>query len=383
MVSVRQQNAIIIGSRRNTGSKTNAGNAALWLFVVAAGCSWFCRGEIADRCVALADLGVVDCYFESPQKRRLLLVALLFLRGNNGMTVATLSLDGWIALTHGSDLPLPRESSDSVRDYRHTEKLLVLSALQTGSSLLVVSDIGMGKSALAQFVADDLQNAGHAVALIVPTTPKQTLLDCATQLGADTVRDNGKQMTASQLQTSIAEFLAINPAFLLFDDAHRLPVSLRVWLLSLLDAGQPLLLFATHPPRKDIFLKLPRIELKALPPSSIRELMQTAAQELGLQLTPSQLATLQERCGGNPMLARRVIRETFLGLEVTAPDHTEWMDGTPLLIAVLLVFSAIRFLGRGLHQTDLYILGGVLAVAIGIARLLLASLPRKSNRLGK
>jgi hypothetical protein len=299
------------------------------------------------------------------------------------MMAASLDFGWWNCLAHGSASSLPTQSSDSVRAYRHTEKNLVLAALQTGSSLLVVSDIGMGKSALAKFVAADLRQASVAVALIVPTTPKQTLLDCATQLGADTMRENGKQMTATQLQASIAEFLRANQAFLLFDDAHRLPVSLRVWLLSLLESGQPLLLFATHPPRKDIFLKLPRIELKALPHQSIRELMHAAAQELGLELTPSQLATLQERCGGNPMLARRVIRETYLGLEDTAPDHTQWIDGTPFLIAVLLVFSAVRFLGRGLHQTDLYVLGGFLAVAIGIARLLLATLPRKSEKLGK
>jgi hypothetical protein len=299
------------------------------------------------------------------------------------MMATAIHLGWWNCLAHGSDSSFPGQSSDSVRAYRCTEKNLVRSALQTGSSWLIVSDIGMGKSALAKFVAEDLRQAGHAVALIVPTTPKQTLLDCAAQLGAETTRDNGKQKTAAQLQTSIAEFLNTNQAFLLFDDAHRLPVSLRVWLLSLLEAGQPLLLFATHPPRKDIFLKLPRIELKALPHPSIRALMQTAAQELGLELTPSQLATLQERCGGNPMLARRVIRETYLGLDATAPDHTEWIDGTPLLIAVLLVFSVIRFLGRGLHQTDLYVLGGFLVVAFGIVRLLLASLPRKSEKLGK
>jgi hypothetical protein len=111
--------------------------------------------------------------------------------------------------------------------------------------------------------------------------------------------------------------------------------------------------------------------------------MQQAAQELGLALTPAQLARLQERAGGNPMLARRVLDEERLGLEETAPDHTEWIDGTPLLLAVLLVLSAIRFLGRGLQQTDLYVLGGFLAIALGLARLLLASLPRKSNRLGK
>lgn len=299
------------------------------------------------------------------------------------MTAATLAFRRLIALTHGSASSVLAQISDSVRAYRGTEKNLVLAALQTGSSLLVVSDIGMGKSALAKFVAEDLRQAGHAVALTVPTTPKQTLLDCAVQLGADTMRDKGKQMTVVQLQASMADFLRTKQAFLVFDDAHRLPISLRVWLLSLLEAGQSLLLFATHPPRKDIFLKLPRIELKALPHASIRALMQTAALELGLELTPSQLATLQERCGGNPMLARRVIRETYLGLDATAPDHTEWVDGTPLLLAVLLVFSVIRFLGRGLHQTDLYVLGGFLAVGIGIIRLLLASLPRKSEKLGK
>ena len=299
------------------------------------------------------------------------------------MATTTLEFAWSIVLALGSDSPVSPQSSDSVRAYRRTEKNQLLAALQTGASLLVVSDIGMGKSALANFVATDLRQAGCAVALIIPTTPKQTLLDCAAQLGADTMRDNGKQMTAVQLQASIAEFLHTHQAFLLFDDAHRLPVSLRVWLLSLLDAGQPLLLFATHPPRKDIFLKLPRLELKALPHRDIRTLMQTAAQELGLELTPSQFASLQERCGGNPMLARRVLREQALDLKDTAPDHTQWMDGTPLLIAGLLVFSMIRFLGRGLHQTDLYVLGGMLAVAVALARLLLTALPRKSEKLGK
>jgi superfamily II DNA or RNA helicase len=165
------------------------------------------------------------------------------------MLTATLQWGWWNCLAHGSDSSFPAQSSDSVRAYRCTEKNLILAALQTGSSLLVVSDLGMGKSALAKFVADDLRQASFAIALIVPTTPKQTLLDCAEQIGAETMRNTGQQMTAAQLQTSMANFLRTNQAFLLFDDAHHLPVSLRVWLLSLLETGQPLLLFATHPPR--------------------------------------------------------------------------------------------------------------------------------------
>jgi hypothetical protein len=249
--------------------------------------------------------------------------------------------------------------------------------------MLVVAEAGMGKSHLARSVAEELCAASVPVALVTPSTPKQTVLDIAAQLGVAISNDEGRPLTQMQLQTEITALLARQRAILLVDDAHRLPVSLRVWLEQLLTRGQAMVLFATHPPRKDIFLKLPRLELKPLNHTQIRELMHEAATAQNLALSPAQLAAWQERTGGNPMLARRVLEEERLGLETTAPDHTEWIDGTPLLLAVLLIFSAIRFLGRGLHQTDLYLLGGFLAVAVGIVRLLLASLPRKSNRLGK
>jgi AAA domain len=249
--------------------------------------------------------------------------------------------------------------------------------------MLVVAEAGMGKSHLARGVAEELRAASLHVALVTPSTPKQSVLDIAQQLGVAITNDEGRPLTQMQLQADITTSLSQQRAYLLVDDAHRLPISLRVWLEQLLACGQPLVLFATHPPRKDIFLKLPRLELKPLDHAQIRELMREAAEAQHLALSPAQLATLQERTGGNPMLARRALDEERLGLDATAPDHTEWMDGTPLLLAVLLIFSAVRFLGRGLHQTDLYLLGGFLAVAVGIIRLLLASLPRRSNRLGK
>ena len=273
--------------------------------------------------------------------------------------------------------------ADSVPCYRSAEKNQLVAALTQGASLLVVAEAGMGKSHLARRVAEDLRAVSLQVALVTPSTPKQTVLDIAAQLGVAVNNDEGRLLTQMQLQTDSAALLQAQPAVLLLDDAHRLPISLRAWLEQLLARGQPLVLFATHPPRKDIFLKLPRLELKPLAHAQIRTLMQDSALELGLALTPAQLARLQERCGGNPMLARRVLDEERLHLDVTAPDHTEWIDGTPLLLAALLLLSAIRFLGRGLHQTDLYLLGGLLAVVAGIARFLLASLPRKSNRLGK
>lgn len=82
------------------------------------------------------------------------------------------------------------------------------------------------------------------------------------------------------------------------------------------------------------------------------------------------------------MLAKRVIQEEYLGLEDTAPDHTQWIDGTPYLIAALMVFGMVRVIGIGLNSTSLYLIGGVLTVLVGILRIIFYALPKKSTRLG-
>ncbi len=95
------------------------------------------------------------------------------------------------------------------------------------------------------------------------------------------------------------------------------------------------------------------------------------------------MAALQERVGGNPMLALRVVKEEYLGLDGTALDHTQWIDGTPLLLAGLTLLVIFRFLGLGFNSTSLYLLGGILTVAVGVIRIMIYSLPRKSGRLGQ
>ncbi|HEY9656992.1 MAG TPA: hypothetical protein V6C65_00910, partial [Allocoleopsis sp.] len=181
---------------------------------------------------------------------------------------------------------------------------------------------------------------------------------------------------------AIVTYLQQNTAFLICDDAHHYSPEFRRFLEILLEHKQALLVLATAPPAKDIFLKLPRLELKPLTDLAIRDIMAAYALEMGLRVNSAQLAGLQQRCGGNPMLAKRVIEEEYLGLDDTAPDHTQWIDGTPYLIAVLMVFGMVRVIGIGLNSTSLYLIGGVLTVFVGILRILFYSLPKKSTRLG-
>lgn len=274
------------------------------------------------------------------------------------------------------------DSSVSPKFYREEDKRRIVASLQANSSLLVIGFPGSGKSTLLELVALELQKIGFLVAISRPATTKQILVKIASQLGVDVVTLEGKALTTEGLQEAIAEFLSQTTAFLLCDDAHRLPLGIRCWLENLLALGQPMLLLASNPPVRDIFLKLPKMELLPLSDRSIREIMQEAAADLGLEISNAQLAHLQERCAGNPMLAKRVIREEYLGLDETAPDHTQWIDLTPFIVATLMCLVLVRFLGLAFNSTTLYLVGGILTVAVAAVRVLLYSLPRSKGKLG-
>jgi energy-coupling factor transporter ATP-binding protein EcfA2 len=246
--------------------------------------------------------------------------------------------------------------------YREPEKSRIIAAVRAGASLLVVGGAGCGKSTLARFVAAELQQMNFAVAIAEPTTQKQFMLDLSEQFGLSTSSLEGRAQTSTQLQESVAEHVRAGGAFLIVDDAHRLPVALRCWLEKFVREGLPVLLFATPPPPRDIFLKLPRIELQDLSNKSVRAIMESAAAERGVKYSTAKLSALQERCAGNPMLARRVVTEEHLGLDETAPDHTKWIDGTPLLMAGLLCFMFIRVFARGMHMNDLRLFGMVIFI---------------------
>ena len=236
---------------------------------------------------------------------------------------------------------------------------------------------------MGELVTSELEELGFLVAVTSPATTKQVLVGIAEQLGVDMDNLEGKRLTIPELQQAIADFLSETCAFLICDDAHRLSPGIRYWLEKLYEQGQPMLLIASHPPARDIFLKLPRMELEPLSNHSIREIMHEEAVLLGLALSNAQLAHLQERCGGNPMLARRVVREEYLGLDAETADHQQWMDGTTFLVAALMLLVIVRFLGLGFNSTSLYLIGGILTVFVAVVRILLYSLPRKSGRLGR
>lgn len=274
-------------------------------------------------------------------------------------------------------------------EFRQPEIDLICSAIDAKQSLLLIGKTGEGKSYFAQKVDEELSARGWvcwrgryegqakslfesiAVRFDIPTTIE--------------INDEGKEkaMTAIQLKAELADNLARANWILIFDDADRLPVSFRYWLEELHRLNVRLLLVSAPPMPKDIFLKLVRIQLRPFDKSFLRSMMADEAQAQGIQISAAQLADFESRVGSNPALAKRIVSEQRLGLVSDMEgDRPDYIDGTPFIIALLAAVSVIRFIGRGLGDNSLYIIGGIAMVATMIVKILYQAANRRNRRLG-
>lgn len=260
----------------------------------------------------------------------------------------------------------------------------ITEILLSNESLLVLGEPGAGKTTVGEKVRSNLEHKGYSVAMVKYSgSAKDLLEELCDQLGVDTKYSDGnkfKNKTALMLKDDIRDKLANGSSLLIVDDAQRWSTSLRYWLEDLWRAKIPLLLLACQPPAKEIFTKLPIIELKPIADTDIREVMRLEADTQGLKLSLSELASLQSRSGNNPEIAKRIIREAALGLsDDKSGNHYQYIDGTPFLLTLISFVGMIRFAGLGLGDKSLYIMGGILTIlAVGLRSLLYAA--NRGNR---
>ena len=191
-----------------------------------------------------------------------------------------------------------------------------------------------------------------------------------------------RNLTMDQLKDEIAA--NVGPTTLLvLPEAKRLSTGIRYWLEDVIGEGVRVCCFAAANPGKDIFLEMLEVELELPSDLTIRQVMRAEAERLGLLVDQSRLAELQPLAGRNPMLARKVVRNEKLGLNQTAsPQHTQYVVIMPILIAMLMAFGIVRFIGLGTRNKSLYILGGVALVA-GMTMKQLGQVRGARKRLGQ
>lgn len=254
----------------------------------------------------------------------------------------------------------------------------------------MLGEAGSGKSSIGRAVIGQLSDFNCAIASYDGSI-KQCLLNIADQLDIRITipvfdkegNEKGeKPMTADQMKVAIAAAVN-NETLIVCDDAHRWAASLRYWLEELFKKGCVLVLLSIYDLQKDIFLKLVKVAIAAPTDLEIREVMSREAIELGLRLSPAQFARLQAKAGTNLMLAKRVIQEESLGMATEAGEHTQYVDISPFITASLCAIGIVRFIGLGMGDRTLYIVGGV-AMLVGLAlKYLGRGLQRETKGLGR
>ncbi|PSN17801.1 9-O-acetyl-N-acetylneuraminate esterase [filamentous cyanobacterium CCP5] len=284
----------------------------------------------------------------------------------------------------------PQRDSSVVLDFRSAEYQQMVSSLMQRQSLLVLGESGSGKSVLGSAIAQQFSSELKVATATYSGSSKQTLVGIAEALDVPIVevtpKGRERPLTAEELRVELLDALKNAKALLIVDDAHRFPSSLRYWLEEVLKAGGLMLLLADRPPAKDVFLKVPRLELESLTVDQIRTVMYEEATRQGMAINPSRFAELQQRAGGNPALAKRVIHEELMGLSDSseAGDHRQYIDGTPFLIAALTIVGIVKFIGIGMGDKALYIVGGVASLLAIALRTVFSQANRGSRaRLGR
>ncbi len=265
----------------------------------------------------------------------------------------------------------------------------IAQAVEQGESLLVIGEQGSGKSTVALAVKTHCSALFKSVAIASYSgSIKPFLLSIGRQLKIELTKPkiNSKGEEVGETPMSVDEMkdeITVNlySRLLIIDDAHRLPTSLKLWLEEIHKAGNQLILLSITDPAKGIFLRLGKFELPQPTELQIRDIMQREAIALNLSLSPSRLAALQRRTGKNLMLAKKVIRDEAMGIS-SGIEHRDYVDISPFIMAALAGLAVVRFIGLGMGDRTLYIVGGVAMVTGLMLKYLARGLTRNRKRLG-
>jgi hypothetical protein len=246
--------------------------------------------------------------------------------------------------------------------------------LSQGNSLVVIGEVGMGKTYLANQIRDRL-DCGYGEYRGDMTKCLQGIclsLDCPI------VNEDEKPLDNKGLKREIE--LNLGKKILICDRADKWTANLKGWIETLHEDGHTLLLLGVRRDLEGVLFKVPRLYLEPLKDDQIRTILKRESEAKNLTLSEAKIADLSSRTGGNPLLANRLIMEINQGTESQDyRDSGNYRDISPFLIAIAGLIGALRFVGMATGNIQLRILGGI-AIAIFFSLRSLALLFPKEDR---
>lgn len=235
-------------------------------------------------------------------------------------------------------------------------------SLNEGHSVIITGELAIEEAIPAQLSAHFL-GTKEVASTIYKGSTKKFLVEIANKLDIPTEdQETGKALTVDALKDELTQNMGSHH-LLICPEAKRLPTSIRYWLEDCMAVGVVIAAFSVTNPKKDVFLNMVEIELQLPDDLTIREVMKNEAAKLGLEINSAKLAKLQPLAGRNPKLARSIIRKEKLGLKQDEISHTQYLVIMPIVVAMLMAFGVVRFIGMGTRNRGLYIFGGVALVS--------------------
>lgn len=284
----------------------------------------------------------------------------------------------WLGRSPDQESDQPFDLSMSLRE---DAEAFLFQAAQRRRSMLIHGEWGIGKSFLAKRLTLLLKDAGmnaHYEPWSSPAGP--FIAAIADALDIDTCDDDGKRKTQAVILAECGPELVHSRTVLIIDKAHAIPATLRNAIEQWLENGATIFLFGTTPRRADTWLKFPRWELRPLDAIATAKLIGAASEHYQVKLSGDRARELATTTNGNPQYAIRAVLEHDIGTE-TPNDQTEWIDGTPLVIAALAGLIIIRYLGQGTGDRNLIVMGGIATVLIRILSLWFGRMSRKDSKI--
>lgn len=258
--------------------------------------------------------------------------------------------------------------------------------MQSGNSVIVLGEFGSSLDEVARAIEGELSGDFSIAKAIYKGSGKKFFQSIAHQfdipttcpkLNADGEEIGEKPMTLDELKEEIALNIPAD-ALLLFPEAKRLTTGIRFWLE---DLNCRICCFAVINPNRDIFLDMVEIELPLPDDRTVRLAMESEARAIGLNLKESRFSELQSYAGRNVAAARKIIRQEKLGL-TKDPNHNQYLDVFPLLMAIFCCVGIVRFIGLGTGNRSLYIVGGI-AMMLGLSLKYLGRVSGPRRKVGQ
>lgn len=247
------------------------------------------------------------------------------------------------------------------------EFILTCEAVRRGESVLVLAEAGLGGSEFATRIVDEFTGELDVAIATYKGSGKKFFQRLCEQLDVDStepkLNKDGEEvgersLTMDELKEALLDRMN-GETLLVFPEAKRLTTGVRYWLEDAIASGVRVCCFAVVNPRRDIFLDMVEIELEPPSESHIREIMRSESHRRGLNLSESELADLAPQAGRSPLVARQVVKRRSLGIKDERSEHTQYVNVTPLWLAFLAGFAAMKFVGMGTGQKDVQVFGGL------------------------